>query len=100
MIIEFHTQEPAEVNKWLIEDIKKKIAKFQQQDNQISGASVYFNTSTKSVNGDHTCVVVLSASGHSLMVQRSAFSYPVAAGEVLDELSKMMQENIRKQKVA
>ncbi len=99
MNIEFHTEEPGEVNKWLITDLKKKLAQYGDDSKKITGASVYFNRNPNAEAGSYTCVIVLSGFGHSIMVQRSAGSYPTAAGEVIEELSNMVRELTEKELV-
>lgn len=99
MTIEFHTPAPfGEVHEWVIDDVKKKLSAFHHQDKEISRAEVYFTKNPVAFNGDHVCEIELTVFGNSIMVQRNAHSYMQAAKEVLHELAKIVQEQVRKQK--
>ena len=97
MTIEFHT--PArEVQEWVIDDIKKKLTEFHKIDKEISRAEVNFRKHPIAFDGEYVCEINLAVFGNSIMVQRTGDSYTEASREVLKELSKIVDEQIQKQK--
>jgi hypothetical protein len=97
MKIEFNTP-PGEVHDWIIDDLKKKLTEFHQRDKEIYSAQVNFHKRPIAFKGDCVCVIELAVYCNSIMVQRNADSYLQASREVMKELSRIVLQQIHKQK--
>jgi len=97
MTIRFNTP-PGDVQEWIIDDLKKKLTEFHQKDAEITAAHVSFHKRPIAFDGDYNCEIELVIGGSSIMVQRSANSYLQATRKVLEELNRIIEEQIEKQR--
>jgi len=96
MTIEFHNPAGA-VQELVSYKISKKLTELYRLYKKISRAQVYFHR-RRTADGDYICAIDLTIFGSSMMVERTAKSYDLAAWEVLDDLSKKVQKQLQKEK--
>jgi len=97
MTIEFFTPQ-GEVPEHIIQFIKEKLMEFYHRDNEIYGAEVVLKNKPIGSGSDHVCEITISIFGEVLMVHRSADNYIQAARDVLEELSRKVDEFLQRQK--
>lgn len=95
MNIEFHAPH-GEVKEWVINYLKEQLMELHRKDKQVSRAQVYFRDQPGGPE-PKVCEIDLSIYGDSLFVHRNAGSYEQAAREVLAELNRKVDEQIRRQ---
>jgi len=95
MHIEFHTPE-AEVKDWVLTYLRDKLLEFYHRDKEISAAHVYLRQPGQG-ESDKVCEVELTIFGDSVFVRTRADSYEQASREAIEELEKLVEEQIRKQ---
>lgn len=97
MTIEFHM--PAgEVPEWLVNNLKEKLAELHRQDKAIGRAEVYFRKSCDASGDSFSCAVELAIFGSSIMVEKTAHSYPHAVAELIKELQIRVRHDIDEQR--
>jgi ribosome-associated translation inhibitor RaiA len=96
MNIEFDT--PAgERHEGLLDRIKRKLIEFRKQDKQISRAKVRLRKDPSSAN-NCSCEIDLTIYGSSISVRSSTTSYERSTKQVMDELTKRVNEQVQKQR--
>jgi ribosome-associated translation inhibitor RaiA len=97
MTIEFNAPQ-GEVPEHIIDFIRDKLMEFYKRDKEISRAEVKFRKQPFAPNGDHVCEIALTIYGDSIMIHRKGDSYSQAAGDVVNEISRKVEEFVKQQK--
>ena len=90
MNIEFYTPE-GQVREWIINYVKEQLMKLYKRNKKIARAEVYF----RDQGNQKVCEVDLSMYGESMLVHNMADSFDKAAREVLQELTRKIEEQLK-----
>jgi ribosome-associated translation inhibitor RaiA len=86
-----------EVEETVIDELKRKLMELHKADKEIARAHVQLKHSPGSFNGQYVCEVDLTIFGSSIMVAAGGSNYLSASRKVLDEVTRQVQEQIRRQ---
>lgn len=84
-----------ESHEWLVNHLKQKLVELYRQDRHISRAGVQFSKNPRDLDNEYSCAIDLTIFGSSISVRSSGESYERSVRDVLDELSKQVDKQVR-----
>lgn len=96
MTIEIHAPE-GQIKGWVIDYLKEQLTALHRHDPEISRAEVYFREQSSDYQREKVCEINLSVFGSSIQVRRESASWEQAMRNALEEIKKIVAEQIRRQ---